>query len=106
MLHVKPEGGESPEEVAERQMRAMQHIMSHRAEQNVLVCMHGRAMRILLCQLTGISMSQMDRFEHSNLCLYVLKHQADMQFSIELANCTRHLTSEPSVCAHSVGAEV
>ena len=40
-------------------------------EENViLVCMHGRAMRILLCYLLDLPLSQMDTFEHTRMaCL-------------------------------------
>lgn len=67
------EGGESPEEVASRQKEAMQYIMSQIHEKKVLICMHGRAMRILLAHLFNYPLSVMDVFEHQNLGLYKLK---------------------------------
>ena len=41
-------------------------------DRTVLVCMHGRAMRILLCQLLRYPIWEMDAFPHENLCLYEL----------------------------------
>jgi probable phosphoglycerate mutase len=54
--------------------------------------MHGRAMRILLTTLLRQPLATMDQFEHRNLCLYRLRYDYDtQQFSVELANDTRHL---------------
>ena len=88
------DGGESPDQVAVRQQEAMEVILSHTNETTVLVAMHGRAMRILLCWLTNQPLSAMDRFEHSNLCLYKLHYNYDTQaITIESANDTAHLLS-------------
>lgn len=87
---MRIEGGESPEEVALRQRPAIDLIMSRDLETQILVCMHGRAMRILLCLLLKYPLSEMDVFEHENLCLYVINFTGSM-FSIELHNDTRHL---------------
>lgn len=65
-------GGESALDVAARQEEALQHMLSRENEKTVLVCMHGRAMRILMCRLTGSELSEMDRFPHQNLSLYKL----------------------------------
>ena len=66
-------GGESPEEVAARQRPVIELLKSRDDERTVLVCMHGRAMRVLLCQLLNYPLSYMEGFEHSNLCLYKLE---------------------------------
>ncbi|SOD79648.1 probable phosphoglycerate mutase [Spirosoma fluviale] len=88
------DGGESPDQVATRQKVAIDTILSHPDESIILVTMHGRAMRILLCWLTNQPLSTMDQFEHSNLCLYKLQYDYDKAtFTIELANDTAHLLS-------------
>ncbi len=87
---LKIEGGESPEDVVRRQVPAIQHIMSQTSEKNVLVCMHGRAIRIILCQLLNYPLRSMDVFEHQNLCLYLLNQTGSM-FSVEKHNDTTHL---------------
>lgn len=69
-LDSKFEGGESPNEVKGRQLEALKVIMSHPEEKNVLICMHGRAMRLLLCLLTNRPLTEMDTFPHQNLVLY------------------------------------
>nr|WP_232342520.1 histidine phosphatase family protein [Hymenobacter negativus] len=67
-------GGESPEEVAARQRPFIELLKAREDEAIVLVCMHGRAMRIMLCQLLNYPLSCMEGFEHSNLCLYKLEY--------------------------------
>ncbi|MDP9047283.1 MAG: histidine phosphatase family protein [Bacteroidota bacterium] len=73
-LDIKFEGGESPNEVKTRQLEALRVIMSHPDEKNVLVCMHGRALRLLLCILTGKPLTDMDNFPHQNLVLYKIAY--------------------------------
>lgn len=91
---LQTDGGESPDQVVDRQREAINTILSHPDEETVLVAMHGRAMRILLCWLTNRPLAEMDQFEHSNLCLYKLRYDYDTEtFTIELANDTSHLLS-------------
>ena len=88
------DGGESPDEVATRQRLAIDQILSHPDEDTILVVMHGRAMRILLCWLTNQPLSAMDKFEHSNVCLYKLQYDYESgEFVVEQANNTAHLLS-------------
>lgn len=90
--HVPVEGGESPEQVAERQKPAIEHILAKQDEQSVLVAMHGRAMRILLAWISNLPLSEMDCFEHQNLCLYKLEyHYPTQKFKILDANNVDHL---------------
>jgi probable phosphoglycerate mutase len=72
------EGGESPDEVAARQRPFIELLQERSHEETVLVCMHGRAMRVLLCQLLNYPLSCMEGFEHSNLCLYKLTYSGSM----------------------------
>ncbi|MCC9165502.1 histidine phosphatase family protein [Pontibacter harenae] len=72
------EGGESPEVVAARQRPVVDLILSRPEEETILICMHGRAMRILLCVLLNYPLSCMEEFEHQNLCLYRLDYTGTM----------------------------
>jgi broad specificity phosphatase PhoE len=89
-LDVKFEGGESPNEVKVRQLEALDTIMSHPEEKTVLICMHGRAMRLLLCLLTGKPLTEMDNFPHQNLVLYKVVHDGN-KFEIVDFNNAEHL---------------
>ncbi len=88
--HLRIEGGESPEDVVARIKPAVKTLLSRDDEHTVLVCMHGRAMRILLCHLLRYPVKCMDMFEHENLCLYVVNHTGTMAY-VETYNDTRHL---------------
>ena len=83
-------GGESPVDVRNRQKVAMDHILTKTEEKTILICMHGRAMRILLCELLNYHLKHMDTFPHSNLGLYKINYSGN-HFSIEWTNDTRHL---------------
>lgn len=74
-LDHKIEGGESPLDVVIRLRRAMDHILSQGGN-HILVCMHGRAIRILMTVLLGYDLRYMDVFRHENLCCYEL-HERD-----------------------------
>ncbi len=91
--HLPPaEGGESPNEVAERQKIALEYILSKSEEKTILIAMHGRAMRILLAQIIKHSLTEMETFEHQNLCLYRLQYSYETKtFTMALENDTRHL---------------
>jgi len=88
--HERIEGGESPEDVSKRQAGAINYIMSKTGESTVLICMHGRAMRILLCRLLNYPLRSMDMFEHQNLCLYQVDFTGSM-FSVQKYNDIAHL---------------
>jgi broad specificity phosphatase PhoE len=88
-IKVSLDGGESPEQVKNRQDSAVKKILSG-AEKLILVCMHGRAMKIMLAWLSGRPLSNMDLFEHENMSLYILQFNGKT-FSIETNNNVLHL---------------
>jgi len=95
-VHLAIDGGESPLQVLERQIPTMEYIMSQKNEQTILICMHGRAMRILLTYLLNYDLKEMDQFEHDNLCLYQITHTGSM-FVIDKYNDREHLKNIVSV---------
>lgn len=88
--NVGIEGGESPEQVAIRMKNALKYILVNDDEETVLICMHGRAMRVMLTVMLRYPLRCMDLFEHSNLCLYELSYTGSM-FSVDRYNDTNHL---------------
>ncbi|HXH99498.1 MAG TPA: histidine phosphatase family protein [Sphingobacteriaceae bacterium] len=89
-LHEKFEAGESPLEVKERQLVVLEHLIEKNNDTNLLICMHGRAMRLFLCLLTNLPLSEMETFPHSNTTLYKVKYDG-ADFSIIDYNNTDHL---------------
>lgn len=87
---LKIQGGESPDDVVHRMKPAVDHFMSRPDEKSILICMHGRAIRILLCYLLNYPLRSMDLFEHQNLGLYLLNYSGSM-FTIEKYNDDSHM---------------
>lgn len=88
--HLAVDEGESPEDVATRQRKFLEVLLSRTEEETVLICMHGRAMRVFLCVMLNYPLHCMDIFDHHNLCLYVLHHTGTM-FSIHKHMDIQHL---------------
>ena len=84
------EGGESVQDVYERLKEPKQILASKPDEKTILLCMHGRAMRVFLCLLTGKPLSEMTEFPHQNTVLYKIGFE-NGQFSIIDFNNTVHL---------------
>ncbi len=84
------EGGESPLDVQRRQQPVWDLIKSREEEKTILICMHGRAIRILLCLLLNKNLGMMDSFEHHNLGLYILNYENN-ELTLELRNDLSHL---------------
>ena len=89
-LHHKCEHGESPLEVKERQLIVLEKLREENNDKNILICMHGRAMRLFLCLLTNQPLSEMDTFPHSNTTLYKIGFDGK-EFHILDFNNTNHL---------------
>ena len=84
------EGGESPRDMQRRQEEGLRKLLEREHEKQLLLCMHGRAMRSFLCLLTGQDLCNMDTFKHSNLCLYVVEQNGE-KFDIVEWNSVDHL---------------
>ena len=89
-LDYKFENGESPLEVKARQLLILENLIEHNTDQNILICMHGRAMRLFLCLLTNIPLTGMDSFPHVNTTLYKVIYDGS-DFGIVDFNNTDHL---------------
>lgn len=83
-------GGESPNLVAKRLSKGIETILSGSGE-TILVCMHGRAMRIFLSLILETDLRQMDIYEHQNLCLYLLEENEEGKFNLSKSNEVGHL---------------
>lgn len=89
-------GGETPEQVYARQKPVWDLILSRHEERNVLVCLHGRAIRILLCLIMNRPLKDMDTFMHDNLCLYQLEYDGT-EVRIVKENCQLHLKEDNDI---------
>lgn len=98
--HAMIEGGESPLDVQKRQQVMLDYLRDEEKAENILICMHGRAMRILLCLMLNYPLSEMDRFEHDNTSLYKLTFTGSM-FSLDDFNNLQHLSGKEFIPAES-----
>jgi len=83
-------GGESPNDVAIRLKEFISLMKSRKDEKLVLVCMHGRALRLLMCLFSNLPMSHMYDFPHQNTGLYKVSLTGD-NFTVTETNNTDHL---------------
>lgn len=90
---AKFEAGESPNDVVIRQKQALEVITSAADEKTVLICMHGRAMRLLFCVLLDLPLNEMTNFPHQNTTLYKVNY-SNGKFTITDFNNTAHLTAD------------
>jgi probable phosphoglycerate mutase len=88
-LQAKITNGESPLEMQERQKIALNQIINTE-EEVILICMHGRAMKSFLCLMLGESLTKMEQFQHTNLCLYHLQYDGT-KFELLKSNDITHL---------------
>lgn len=93
-LHHKFEKGESPLEVKERQLLVLEKLIEENSDKNILICMHGRAMRLFLCLLTHKPLTEMDTFPHTNTTLYKLEFDGTNFHMLDFNN-TQHLANYP-----------
>lgn len=71
--NAKIKEGESALELQNRQKLFIRNLLQQENEDCVLICMHGRAMKSLLCTLMNEPLSEMEKYEHSNFCLYLVE---------------------------------
>jgi broad specificity phosphatase PhoE len=84
------QGGESPLEVQKRIRGVLEIILSREEEEHILICMHGRAMRIFLTTVLNYELKCMDQFDHHNLGLYELTYTGSL-FTVDKFNDLEHL---------------
>ena len=89
-IDAKPEGGESPRELQARQLLFVEKLQAS-PYQKILISMHGRAIRCLMCTLTNRPLQEMENFQHVNLTLYKVNMDTQGNFEIELNNEQGHL---------------
>jgi len=75
-VDARLQGGESIAELAQRVDEAVKLIES-RDDNRILVCSHGRTMRVMLCLLHRRGLEHMEDYPHSNLALIHLVFGGD-----------------------------
>jgi probable phosphoglycerate mutase len=84
-------GGDSPLEAQQRIHQALTQIRSKHTTGNVLICTHGRLMRIMLSSLLRSDIRQMNDYRHQNTGLNVIQLAGNGTAEVMLLNDTSHL---------------
>lgn len=92
LLDIAVKGGETPLQVQRRLQGALEQIMLNPQDKTLLICMHGRVLRIFLCMLLDKPLTEMNAFPHQNTALYRLQYQQDAFQLLDAFN-TSHLES-------------
>ncbi|MCX6185703.1 MAG: histidine phosphatase family protein, partial [Bacteroidetes bacterium] len=87
---VAVENGETPNQLQNRQRIALDKILSSKDEKTILVCMHGRALKSLVCLLLNNELNKMDEYQHTNLGLYLFNFDGQ-NFELLKRNDVAHL---------------
>ncbi len=88
-LDNKFEEGESPNEMSVRLVKGFNKVLDDDHD-TVLLCIHGRALRILLSKIIDNDLTKMDKYVHSNTGLYILEFK-NGKFEILGRNLRNHL---------------
>ena len=88
-LNNKFEKGESPNEMSLRLVKGFNKVLEDNHD-TVLLCIHGRALRILLSKIIDNDLTKMDKYIHSNTGLYILEFK-DGKYEILGSNLRDHL---------------
>lgn len=92
-LAARIEGGESAAEVWQRAKPFFEALPTlHPQGGNILICTHGRTMRILLSELLGYGGTRMEEFPHVNTSLNIIRMNRQGLCFAEVLNSTEHLT--------------
>jgi len=93
-LEARIPGGESGLELQNRVLDFIDDLKEVEGE-NVLVCTHGRTLKMLVVQLQNLPISAMDDVRHSNTALFHFNYDESRdKYSILCANETSHLPAE------------
>jgi probable phosphoglycerate mutase len=91
-LNASVADGESPLQAWDRAQPGIARIIEETpANGRVLVCAHGRIMRVILAQMLGYGLHRMDLFPHQNTALNLLSHNSSGRFRMLKLNDTTHL---------------
>ena len=88
-LDNKFEEGESPNEMSVRLVKGFNKVLDDDCD-TVLLCIHGRALRILLSKIIDNDLTKMDKYVHSNTGLYILEYK-NGKYEILGSNLRDHL---------------
>ena len=76
--------------MSNRLKKRFNHVISE-GFSTVLLCIHGRALRILLSKIIDNDLTRMDKYVHSNTGLYIIDSNKKGKYEIVSRNLRNHL---------------
>lgn len=93
-LNLSFPGGESPLDALRRVQRGFDVIMSKTHEKQVIICLHQRILRIVMCHLLNKPLTEMDRFPHHNTGVTTVDYYSDTyRYKLIGQDSVKHLNS-------------
>ncbi len=86
---AKIEEGETAWELAAR-CQIFIDWLQHIPHKNILICTHGRTIRVLIALLKGLTLNEMEAVEHTNTGWFDLEYKANA-FEVKEENSIKHL---------------
>lgn len=93
-LEAKVEGGESPLEAWARAEEFFDQIRQGYQGKMLLMCSHGRHLRVLLSQLVDGDLQKMEEYSHRNTSLSIIELPAEGNATLITTNNLEHLEEE------------
>jgi len=88
-------GGETGTSLSKR-LQSFIDDLKKRNEEYILVCTHGRALKMLVTKMLKQPVSAMEKYKHANTGLYLFRQEGD-DFVLLKENDTSHLDYPPNV---------
>ncbi len=89
--HFRPKGGESLADLKKRADTFLLSIFPVYKGKKIAVVSHGTFLRVLICRILAIPLTDFSQLHMDNTALTILEHSPDRGGSIHVANYTAHL---------------
>ena len=90
-LDLRVKEGESPREGWKRGFAFIERVYQMHKGERILICSHGRQLRIILSGLLDGDVSRMDHYQQPNTGLHVLEMKSLKDFRVHTLSDVRHL---------------
>lgn len=89
--HFRPKGGESLADLETRADAFLSSVFPTYKGKRIAVVSHGTFLRVLICRILAIPLTNFSQLHMDNTALTVLEHSPERGGSIHVANYTAHL---------------
>ncbi|MEM7656515.1 MAG: histidine phosphatase family protein [Bacteroidota bacterium] len=94
-IHDKVVNGESPQEALDRALPFLKQLTADHMGQRVLICSHGRQLRVILSHLMDGDLTQMEQYKHQNTGVTIVRIAPSGTVQLDVLNNGTHLETLP-----------